>query len=297
MNDPAWPPHAPDRELLVAELLERVSLVDVAALATLPAIAVLAFLWPGGPSERLVLSAADPSPLAAVATHFLHRSVPHLVSNLVAYALVVPTAYGLALVAGRRRAFFVAFALVAVVVPPTLTGLHLAALDRGIVYGFSGLAMAFAGLLPVVLGAFLEPRFDVDRAGQVAPALFFAGLGVVALLVIPPLPTRLAVAAVAGAFAAAFLRRAAGESGLPRRLPSGVHRGDVELVGVALLVFLVALLMGFAGEARTDGAVVDTFGHLLGYVVGFVIPFGVLRWGEAGALDDGRSPPHGGPPP
>lgn len=276
MNDSALRTDDGDPELVQEELVERLSLVDALVLAVLPAVSVLVFLWPGGAERFLVLHRTDPTPVATVTTHFVHRSTDHLLSNLVAYALVVPTGYGLSLVAGRRRSFFVGFGLLVAVGPPSLAVFDLLAYDHGAVFGFSGLAMAFTGFLPVVVGAFVERRVGMGRAESGSAALFFAGLGFIAALVIPPLWVRIPVVLLAAGFAAAFLRWSVEGGPLGGDDARPVRRGDVELAGVGVLVFAVVLLMGFTGESPSGGAVVNTYGHLLGYVIGFVVPY--LAW-------------------
>lgn len=281
MNDSAWPSTDPDREVPTEELWARVALVDVAALAAVPGLLLTAHAWPGGPGDSLVLSYAEPALLPAVTTHFVHRSVDHLLANLFAYGLVVPTTYGLSIAADRRRSFFLGFALVLLAGPPLITAFDLAAFDHGVVLGFSGVAMGLVGFLPVAFGTYAEGRLGVPRGRHLGPALFFAGLGLVALRTVGGTAARVAVAAVAFLAAAFLLRASVDALRIPRELPPGVGRREAELAGAAVVVFVAALLMGFPGGSATGAVVVNTYGHLLGYAIGFVGPYLVLRpWDE-----------------
>ena len=250
--------------------------IDVLALLGLPAVLLGGFLLPDRIAEGLVLSHADPSPLAAVTAHYVHRSADHLVGNLSVYALVVPTGYLLCLLADRRREFFVAFATYLLALPPVLSALDLALLPAGVVLGFSGVAMAFVGFLPVAIVWYVAaaPGAAVDLDD--APALFFLGLAAIALWGVPTASFRVLLAGAAGAIGLAYAlgARSAFDGASLRRSGPG---GYPELGGVGLVAFAVGIAAGFPGGGAAEGVVVNQYGHLLGYSIGFVAAYVTFR--------------------
>lgn len=280
MRDPAWaPPVARSAEVAGwEEVRERLEPMDVAALAGVPAFLVLVFVLFGSAPDRLTLSYASPTPLSALTAHYVHGSVDHLVANLAAYAFVVPTAYILSVVSGRRREFGVALVGFLLVLPPVLSGLVLVGFERGVAFGFSGVTMAFVGLLPVFLGSFVGDGDFPAGIDDLAPGLFFLGLGLIAVRSIPTDAYRLPLAVAAVATAIAYLRGPIGKvlrGGRSLRF-LGSGRGEVATLG--LLAFLVGVLVGFPGHAADGPVVVNIYGHLLGYALGFVAPYSVIRF-------------------
>lgn len=250
---------------------------DAAALAVVPALLFAAFALPETTRVSLVLDYESPTLAAAYASHFVHFSVPHLATNLAAYVLAVVPAYCYCALAGRRADFFVTFGVVLVVFPLALSALNVALVRPRVGYGFSGLATAFVGFLPVSLALYARERVAPAVTLDHAPLLFFAGVGVIAALAAPT--TALGAIALAGAGVGVALYgrslwRALGRSGF-RRAAARVGYAEFSVVG-ALLVVLFPFV-AFPQTIAVDGGVLNVYTHLLGYCLGFIAPYGALR--------------------
>jgi membrane associated rhomboid family serine protease len=242
----------------------------------LAAVAVpFALLWvhslPVATRRSMALAFDDPTLPTLFTAHFVHLSGGHLLSNLIIYALVVPTAYLLARRTDDLRAFRRGFLTVLLVFPPALSGLSVALGRPALGYGFSGLNMALFGLLTMFLGRFLARRLrvGVDRRGLV---LF--GLGVV-LVVLQSLPTTTVTLSVAGAAACLSLASVVGR--LRRRSGEGTtfgsragRVGDVELAVIAGVLFCALPLLAFSVPASVS-AWLGLYVHFLGYALAFTV--------------------------
>lgn len=275
VRGPEWGPldGTPTAVGPLPELREGVRPLDLVAIAAVPSVLAVLFVLLGAAPEWLVLSADDPTALSVVGAHFVHRSADHLLANVAAYAFVAPTGYALAVLSGRRLAFLGWLLAAVLLLPPLLSGLILLGPDGGVTLGFSGVLMALVGLVPLFLGAYVERRFPADGTGTVAPGLFLLGLGLVAARTLPTPELRLGVASLAVlaglACVLAFGRSALHGGGRVASLRD--RDGQVGLVGLG--AFSAGLLVGFPGAPSAGPVVVNTYGHLLGYVLGFVVPY------------------------
>jgi hypothetical protein len=262
-----------------------VRLRDGIALATVPAVLCAAFLLPAPRRRSLVFEYADPSPVAAVAAHFVHFDPGHLLANVVGYALVAGVAYLLAALAGCRRLFGVAATTYLLGFPPVLSVLNLAVPRDAVGYGFSGINMAFVGVLPVLLAVYANRRLDPRVRVRHAPGLFVAVLGGVALS-LPP--TRGSVAVLGIAAAATLLYAWAVLSSLratDRAAVGGSVTGWLDLFVLGVGTVLGYALVGFSAAPVVRGAVVNRYVHLLGFCLAFLVPYVGI---EVGVLADRR---------
>ena len=274
----------------LAEVLDRARPVDGLVLAVAPAALIGLQELSRADRAALAFDRAEPSLLTAFTAHYVHLEADHLHGNLAVYALVVPVVYLLFLLGGRRRAFLAVAVGVLAGLPLVLTGLGTAVIGRGIMAGFSGLSMAFVGVLPIALFGFLDDRLSSAVSVRDAPALFLAGVALVAVRAVPGREGWF-IATGAAALAVHYGVRVA--KGLERPVrPAAVawlaRGGYLELALVAPVVFGLAIWAGFPTDPAREGSVVDLLGHVLGYGLGFLVPYvGVL-------LAGGRRPP---PPP
>lgn len=273
------------RSSFLTALRESLHVRELLALALVPGVAVAAFALPLERRESLVFVYGDPSLLTAYTAQFVHFEPAHLAANVLGYALVVGFGYTLAALSGYRRLFGVAGVTYLAAFPPVLSWLNLAVPRDAVGYGLSGLNMAFAGLLALVLvgyAAALDHRVRVRHA----PGLFFA---LVAVISVVGLPGRLGrgIAVASAAVAAVYVvsaRRAWQSDGATLTRPAGWFDAGV-LGAVALLGYQ---FVGF-GSPTVDGGVVNVYVHLLGFCLGFVVPYTALAAGVA----DGRSSDRG----
>jgi hypothetical protein len=257
-------------------LREVVHAADLLAVLAIPAVLVLVFALPIPTRESLALSTRAPTVVSAYAAHFVHLDSGHLLGNLAVYGLAVPAAYLLAVLGGCRRGFLVAFVAVLLSFPFVLSALHLALGTPGLVFGFSGLNMAFVGTLPLFVTVYLS-RLGGDIRLDHAPALFFAGTAVIAFRVVPAEPVGLLITAGTAAIALVFAGYA--WRAISRETIADLADRSVafELVAGAVVVFFLAVILGFPeSPVRSDGAV-DVYTHVLGYAIGFVSMYVVLR--------------------
>jgi hypothetical protein len=283
-------------ESLWRMLRRTVRVRDCLALAAVPAVVVAVFYWVSEEVRRqLAFEYADPSPVTAFTAHYVHFGTEHLAANVLGFVLLAGAAYLLAVLAGRRRLFGAATVTYLGAFPFVLSALNLALARNAIGYGISGVNMAFAGLLGVLLVAYARERVDARVRMRYAPAVFFVAAAVVSVMAIPMEPMAYGLASVCVLGAAGYVfagwRGAAGKSSSPgsaHALGDG-SRSDRWLdVGVlAAVVFVGGLYVAFPQPSTGGDVVVNLYVHLLGFCLGFLVPYVAV---ELGAF---ASPPRG----
>jgi len=257
----------PPDESFGAALRRAISPVDAVAVGSVPAVLLATFALPPARRAAFVFSYADPTPVTAVTANFVHADAAHLGANLASYTLAVATAYGLLVLAGRRELFYVAFGAILLAFPLVLSVLNLAIPREGVFAGASGLAMAFVGVLPVALGAYLRRRFGIEAAPEVAGLLFLAGLALTALFAVPGGSAPLAAVASLGAvgYAVSLYR-----DGLAPGAFAAPPAGFFEFGLWSVVLFVGLLLAAFPADPAGEGAIVNVYVHFLGYALGFL---------------------------
>ncbi|MFC7177144.1 hypothetical protein [Halosegnis marinus] len=258
------------REPFLAALRRRARVADLLALAAVPAALLLVFRLPEPTRRGLALSHADPSLASAYTAHFVHLDAGHLAANLAVYAVLAPVVYALCALAGRRRLFRVAFVTYLGAFPFVLSALNLALPRDVLELGFSGVAMALFGLLPLALAEYARATFDDDLDARASPALFFAATSVAALAAAPFDPRTAGVSLASLLAAALYSERALGSVRLPalgdlRRAAD--RTGYFELVALAAVLLVVVPFVALRGAAV--GAA-NPYVHLLGFALGYV---------------------------
>lgn len=272
----------PGRRGPLAAALRLARPVDLLALSAVPAGLVAAFRLPEPVRRDLALSYVDPTPLAAFASHFVHLDVAHLATNVAVYALVAPVAFLLCALAGRRREFYVAFAAFLLAFPLVLSALNVALVRPHVGYGFSGVNTAFFGFLPIALTWYLSSGLGVPVRTHDAPALFFASTTLVAVLAVPASLPSLAIAVVGVVATGAYLRECLPRVATLRRALGAAREARPGYVEVGVFgAGAVALfpLVAFPADPAGAGTVVNIYGHLLGYALGFIasyVTFGLV---------------------
>lgn len=229
---------------------------------------------------HLVFQYEDPTVLTAVTANFIHLSWSHLLTNLLAFGLLSSLGYSLAILGGRRDLFIAASVTVLVAFPPVLSWLNLAVARPRVGFGFSGLVMAFLGLLALMVGVAVDQRWPGSEGLARSPGLFLGGLAVIAWLAVPTPRLRLGLTAVAGLAALGFLwGRRSPDRRLARRWVVDDPASGVVLSGVVCVV--VVPVAAFPTDPVSGGAVVNLYSHLLGYCLGFIVPYSavhLLEW-------------------
>ncbi len=260
-----------------AVLHDRSSLLDAGLIVVVPLVLVGVFALPAGVREAYVLDYTEPTLVTAYTAHFVHHAETHLATNLVGYAVIVPTAYLLCLFADRRRLFRAAFVSFLLALPFGLSALNLLFARRAVTYGFSGVVMGYFGLLTLALFCYVERRAGVAAGERHAPAVFFLGAAVIGAAVAPTTSAGAAVAVAALLVVGLYARGLVGAADPLARLRSGLvgaQPGHLELCTVGTLLFLGYPLVAFPADPFRGGAVVNLYTHILGYALGFISAYG-----------------------
>lgn len=244
--------------------------------------ALLTLLWLGGVSSRFEFSLAAESVfesertlLTAFTANYVHVGARHLFDNLLNFWVTLFAVYPLVAVAGWQRQFRLSLMAYLCLVPFGIAWLTLGTL--GTVtnqpsVGFSGIVAALLGFLPVVLCAAAATVTD----GEVTPAWsavpFLGSLGLVfAAPSVSYFPVNLPLAA--GCLAAAIV-----SGGLlwwldrPLQFPSSPSRLSADS-RLAFLIGITVFGFGVSGALLFVRPGTNVWGHLAGYVSGFLIPY------------------------
>jgi len=269
------------------ELLAGARAVDLFALLAVPAVLLAVFALPEPTRRSLAFAYADPTLPTAFTSHYVHLGVGHLAGNLAGYALLAGVGYALAVLGGSRRFFLTALATFLLAFPLVLSALNLAVPRDAIGFGFSGINMALAGLLPLLCGTYARERFAPEASLRALPAVFFALVGWIALLALPASTSGPGLAGLATGVAGALLAVLyASSAGVPiretasegvRAIASRPGEGDLFAVGAVLVVGYP--VVGFPADPTGAGSVVNLYVHLLGFCLAFIGPFALLAVG------------------
>lgn len=257
----------------------RSSLLDATLLAAVPLLLIAVFTLPAGTREAFVLEYAEPTLVTMYASHFVHRSAGHLAANLAGYAVIVPTAYLLSLLAGRRHLFRVSFLSFLVALPFGLSALNLVFFRPAVAYGFSGVVMGFFGLLALSLYVYLADRANGTAGDRHAPVAFFLGIATIGVALAPATRASVGIAAAAVLACVLYLRHLPGVWGAVDRLWTGFATtppGYLELGAVGTLLLVGYPFIAFPADPFQGGTVVNLYTHLLGYALGFISAYTFL---------------------
>lgn len=272
----------------------RVRVRDCLALAAVPLVVLGVYALPDATRRSLAFAYQEPTILTAYTAHFVHLEAEHLAANLLGYVLLAGFGYVLAVLADRRRLFGAAAATYVLAFPPVLSALNLAVPRDAVGFGFSGVNMAFAGLLGLLLVAYGGRRLDRRVRVRHAPGVFFAAVAVVSLVALPTGSTSVGIAAASALVAVVYV--VSGWRDLHRTGPadrtaaraSGVAStaGYLDVGVLAAVVFFGYPFVGFPSPAAVEGSIVNLYVHLLGFCLGFIVPYVAVA---AGLFDDDSS--------
>ena len=269
-----------------AELSARARPRDLVALCVPPVALVAVFALPEATRRSLAFAYMEPTVLSAFAAHYVHLGTDHLLGNLAGYALLAGVGYALAVLNGRRR-LFTAFVTYLGAFPFALSALNLAVPRNAIGFGFSGVNMALAGLLPILWYCYARDRFAPSASVTALPAVFFALVGWIALLALPVSTEGVGLAGLATGVAGALLAllyAASSDARLPRPIRTHLRSvasspGYGDLLAVGAVVAVGYPVVGFPADPSGGGSVVNLYVHLLGFCLGFIGPFALLAGG------------------
>ncbi|MFW6317995.1 MAG: hypothetical protein ACOC06_05955, partial [Halorubrum sp.] len=168
-----------------------------------------------------------------------------------------------------------------------LSALNLAVPRDAIGFGFSGINMALAGLLPLLLWTYGRARFAPEASIRALPAAFFALVGWIALLALPLSTTGVGLAGLATGIVGGLLAVLyASSAGVPVRATArdgvraiGSRPGEGDLFAVGAVLAVGYPVVGFPANPTGPGGVVNLYVHLLGFCLAFIGPFALLAVG------------------
>lgn len=254
-----------------AAVRDGVRIADLALLVAVPAVLVAVALLPEAIRTGLVLDYGDPTLLTLWSSAYVHRSADHLLDNVVAYGVMIAPSYLLFVLAGERRLFRATLLGFLLVLPPVLGTVDVLVLREGTGAGFSGIASAVVGLLPVGVFLFVGHRVSaaIDPADGVGFFLLVAA-GIAATY------TGLAEAAVILLFAVLLTLHSATEIGAAELRRAGAELasmdGYLQLILLGAGLFVVSPVLLFPADLVQGGNAVNILGHYVGLVVGFFGP-------------------------
>lgn len=270
---------APVEESFADAVRRVVQPVDIVALLFPAALFLGVGLLPSELRQQLAFSYNDPDVLTALTANFAHADAVHLLRNLTAYLVIVPTVYLLSVLAGRKQLFYTVFVVVFGVFPFVLSGLNLILPREALSLGASGLTLAFVGYLPVALAEYARRRFNVVSIARrsIAAGLFFVGLVVVIPLAVAAVQPGIAAVLTVVAFLAVIgygvtLRR----SGVDGSVLRGPPPGFLELGIWSIVVLIAGLITAFPADPLSDSGLVNMYTHFLGYALGFLSSYLVV---------------------
>lgn len=261
---------------------------DCVALGTIPALLIGLYFLPDAVKLAYTFDYSNPRITTAFTAHFVHLRAEHLLTNVVGFVLLAGTGYLLAVLTEQRRLFGIAATTYLVAFPPIISALNLAVPRDAITYGFSGIVMAFAGLLPLLLSIYAHRRLGLPIGLRRAPGVFFATLSVIALTAMPRTRTTVGIAVIASVVALAYFVSGGefwrNEPRLRRLL--GHSSGWMELFLVGAGLTFAYPIIGFPTPVTPGTVVPNLYTHLLGYCLAFMVPYIVLSSG----IHDGSDP-------
>lgn len=274
---------------LRGELATAFEVIDILALLAVPVTLCSVFYLSLETRRELTFSYTEPTVATAFTAPYVHLEAGHLLANVGGYLLVVPLVFVLASLAGYRRLFYITFVTFALVLPPILSYLNLAIARPGMTVGFSGVLMAFIGVLPLTTAAHAAVYLRTERPLNVASVLFFLWLAFAAVLSLrSPLTYGIALASVLTATLYLASRPAVDFRRWIRcALAQGSHFG---LATLSVGVFFFMSLVAFPPTVGGGRTVVNVYVHLLGCTIGFISTYVLLQVDRSvwPVLDAGR---------
>lgn len=268
----------PDGEQPTSDTADR--LLDTTPIVAVPALLVVVYVLPTGLQRKLVFEYGTPTLVTAYTAHFVHFSPRHLTGNLLAFVLVTGTIYALSVRADRRRLFSAFIATLFIAFPVTLSALNLAVPRNGVTYGFSGLNMALAGFLPIVIATFIERRLGHPVNGVALLFTFFASVGYIATNTVPLLRRSSGLAMIAVVSLTAIMTSyRTGWDEIPAPSERSWQSGEIrEHLICGFSIWALLLVLGFPNRIVTNGTVTNVYVHFLGYALGFTTAYIAYEW-------------------
>lgn len=258
-----------------------VRLVDCVALSTIPFLLLVVFALPQSIRLSYVFDYTDPTLVTSYTAHFVHLRAEHLVTNLVGYVLLAGVGYLVAVLTGNRRLFGIVSTSYLLAFPVVLSALNLAIPRDAVTYGFSGIVMAFAGFLPLLLCIYATDCLAIPAGVRHAPGVFFGALAIISLTALPTNRTTIGIAIASVLASLGYMFSGVQSWRATENDPSRStrHSGWIELFVLGVALTVAYPVIGFRLTASSGPTVPNLYAHLLGYCLAFITPYIGLELG------------------
>jgi hypothetical protein len=254
-------------------LREKVEVLDIALILSVPSVLILVQVLPESFRELLILNYGSPGVFQMYTTHFVHAGWSHLAGNVGVYLIAVVLVYLLLLYADSKRTFYLGFGLILFVVPFPLSLMDIWIVGSQVgdlqSRGFSGLASAFVGFLPVAIFVFLREELSEKLRVYESLGLFLIGLGVILLIYTGPSEPAVWPAFIAGVlyYVHPFRKLEAEE----RQRFYEWNSWKSSIFMYAALFFVVSPVLLFPSNPASGSSLVNVVTHFGGFAVGYVV--------------------------
>lgn len=263
-------------------LRQRVRTVDLVLLSALPTVLLGIFVLPLSIRKEFLLSFRNPTLIDAYVSNFVHLTINHLLVNLLTYFILVPTVYLCFLFADERRRFLTSYIYFVTILPFLLSLMSAFSTKPLFGFGFSGINMAFFGLLPVGLVVYYREHFASGLDLDHAIILFFSGALTITALAAPIQQNVIVAVGLAvsgtGIYGQDLLEKVSEIS------IEGIYRmytedpvGYGELATAGAIIFICLPLVMFPPQRMSESGLLNYYIHFLGYCFGFISSFGTFR--------------------
>jgi len=255
------------------ELRQGVEFRDILLMSVVPVVLTGIFLLPKPIQRSLILDFQNVSIFNLFSYGFVHRDLGHYAGNLVSYVTLVLSAYLLCVLGKEKKFFRYTWLSFVLLVPPVIALIELVSpVSPNTTAGFSGVASAFLGFLPISLVLFLRNRVSKSIQASHAVVLLLVVLGVTSFTYSGISGLTLGTFAATILLAVFYVYRIGFEE--VKRVLGDIAsmQGHLELVLFGILFFLATPTMIFPANISRAGGTVDIFAHYLGLVLGFFLP-------------------------
>jgi len=244
--------------------------VDV-VLAIIPLLLVAVFLFPLETRRAFVFDYQNPTVMTAFSAHYVHLSISHLISNLIACTIFLLLAYLLVLSNGVRGQLYTELFVILFIFPVLLSYLNLAIPRSAVGYGFSGLNMALLGYIAVEFTRYTGNYYLESIGVEDAIFSFLVLTTFVSAVYARMYRIALFLTVASSVFALGYLVFA--DWSWRELYPALIH--SLELRGyIELAVFTILIIIGYTSTAFfnpvLEAGVTNVYIHFLGFCIGFI---------------------------